>query len=137
MKITPFLRKFWKTILCALVISYALFTPASDLPRFVILRFPHADKLIHCILFLSLEFIILLDIIKLYEKPQPKTIGFLTFLVLLYGGVAEIIQHYFIKGRSGSWFDFMADGIGVGIAICFIHIYLNRSGISSEMNDGK
>lgn len=69
------------------------------------------DKIAHFILFAGLMYLIVLS-------KKKYTITYKQALIIamfswLYGGCIELIQQYFFTYRSGSWGDFIADGMGV------------------------
>ncbi len=51
--------------------------------------------------------------IKTHTKLQIKQIlSIILILTVFTGGTIELIQNYFIPGRSGDWFDLLADSAG-------------------------
>jgi len=57
-----------------------------------------------------------LAFVLVLEATRKKNIGYYTLVILfpiLYGGLLEILQHYFFPPRTGDWFDFLANAIGV------------------------
>lgn len=130
MQISIFLKRYWKSSVCIIIIGYLLFTPAKDLPKISFLNFKNSDKLIHIFLFLTLEYFLLIERKDVFDKLKIKTIILISGFAILYGGFSEIIQLLFIKSRSGSWLDFLADCIGVIVAYSVFSIYsriINRS----------
>ncbi len=124
MRLGFFFKRYWKTTIWCLIMAYALFTPASKLPRFVFLKFPQSDKLIHISLFMLLEFLLLFETKLSVAELKSKRILLISTSAIIYGGLSEIIQLLFINGRSGSWFDFLADCVGIGLALLIYRSYV-------------
>ena len=58
----------------------------------------------------------------LYVPLKTKKISFQrgSLLVLLYSGILELVQHYFIENRFGDFVDFLSNAIGIGLAVLLI-----------------
>lgn len=86
------------------------------MPRFPLLALPGVDKLIHLILFaiegvlLAFSFTALRDM-----KLAIIVIGWGVFL----GGATELIQHFWVEGRTGELLDLLADTLGSALAFTF------------------
>jgi hypothetical protein len=123
MQILHYLRRHWKTTIWTIIIAILLFTPSKNLPNFSFLNFKYADKLVHAFLFLCLEYLLLLEYNVSIHHLKVKKIFLLSVVALIYGGSSEIIQLFFINGRSGSLFDFFADCIGILAAFSIYFLY--------------
>ena len=59
-----------------------------------------------------------------------KLVVFAILVPIIYGGLIEIIQAEYFPGRSGDWYDFLADALGVlaslPISLWFRRFMLNR-----------
>jgi hypothetical protein len=85
------------------------------------------DKLVHALMYTALSFVLLFDITKnvllLNKAAVVKITAFsmaISFLIsATTGGILELIQEYFVEGRSGDWIDMICNVIGsfVGIAL--------------------
>jgi VanZ family protein len=112
---------FWKSILITSIILYLSFAPPSTFKG--IPSFDYEDKLVHFLMYLSLCFMLIYDLQKIYNKIKVDLFIFillcLVFPVLL-GGAIEILQPMYFT-RDSSWFDWLADIIGViiGFMIMF------------------
>lgn len=87
--------------------------------------FEHFDKFVHFMMFLGLAGSASFSYI-FFNKGQIIILRMLIFAVLLpiiYGGAIEIIQHYWFEGRSGDWYDFLADTLGALTAIPFAFLF--------------
>ncbi len=88
--------------------------------------FPGFDKLVHCGFFFVLVVFCCMGLIK---QQTPKSIsytsaGLITVLMIIYGGIIELLQLWVFTWRSGEWDDLFADAIGAlmgafGVMITF------------------
>lgn len=99
-------------LLWILVIFALCAMPPQDVPEPGI-EIPHLDKVVHFGMF----FIMSLLICYRFERPSLKSIyGIAIGFSFLYGGLIEILQHYFFN-RGGDVLDLLADVAG-GVAGC-------------------
>lgn len=100
-------------ILVAAIIFYlCCLITSDDIPDHAF--WEHTDKVVHFLMYFGLSLVASIGYVH-GEKGHIiilKLILFAFILPMLYGGLIEILQHYFIEGRSGDWFDFMADCLG-------------------------
>jgi len=79
-----------------------------------------SDKLAHLLAFFPISFSILWGWGQANERVPGKPL-MMTAVVLasLWGGLIELVQHYFIPTRQGDVFDFLADLAGaiIGLAL--------------------
>lgn len=80
------------------------------------LSIPGLDKMVHLILFAILTFLVAK---ALEEKGMQYKVWQLFVLISLYGAVTELIQLY-LEGRHGDIYDFMADAVGVLLALLIL-----------------
>ncbi len=77
------------------------------------------DKLLHLgIYFFTASLIYLAR--QRYNLRRPLSARFLWnsfFICLLYGGLIELLQHFFVTNRHGEWLDFVANGLGALLAL--------------------
>jgi VanZ like family. len=104
---------YWKSIGITACILYLSFAPASTFKS--IPTFENEDKLIHFLMYFGLAAVLLYDYTKT-NKNQNATHPAFVLICLVYpsvlGGLIEVLQPMYFN-RSASWFDFMADVIGV------------------------
>lgn len=101
-------------LLWILVIFALCAMPPQDVPEPGI-EIPHLDKVVHFGMF----FIMSLLICYRFERPSLKSIyGIAIGFSFLYGGLIEILQHYFFN-RGGDVWDLLADVAG-GVAGCVL-----------------
>ena len=80
------------------------------------LSIPGLDKMVHFVLFAILS---LLVAKALEEKRIQYKVWQLFVFISLYGAVTELIQLY-LEGRHGDVYDFMADAVGVLLALLIL-----------------
>lgn len=113
MSFAVFIKYNYKIILWSLVIAYLCFAPSDGFNK-VPIAIPHLDKVVHFIMFFILGiFIAAVN----YNKSTLFNKIFLPVLAIVYGGVIEIVQWQLLTGRSGDYKDWIADTIGVFIAL--------------------
>jgi VanZ family protein len=102
------------------------FTPGKELPKlgdwFGDFSF---DKLIHTAIFCGMCFLFMSYAVLFSSSiALNKTLIFITILFLLWAVATELIQSYFIEGRTGSLMDVLADAAGVLLALLLIKMGL-------------
>lgn len=106
--------RYLPTILvCTLVLILSVINtgvlPKTDVPS--------ADKIVHTIMYFGITLILMLNQTRyLREKINSKQMWFAFLFSVSFGTLMEVIQH-FLPWRSGSIYDFIANTIGVIIAI--------------------
>lgn len=115
--------KYWRSILCSIVIVILCFIPGDELaqPEFDI---PFFDKIAHFYFYFFLSLIIQYEV---KNKIRLKHYCFIFIYAMALGGLIEIVQENFIIERSGSFFDLIADLLGTGIAFMFNFKHLKKS----------
>ena len=96
-----------------------------------------ADKWGHMLMYGGLVCIIWFEYLRSHKELQPKKLALLAFLApIAMGGLLELLQAYATTCRSGEWFDFAANSIGVSLGtICgltFAYFKLNRQKRASK-----
>ncbi len=120
-------RQFIPAILWFVFLSVLVYLPGSDVPSISWAERIHADKIAHFCLFGMLFILIALPFLKSYytAATKKKYIILIGVLIILYGMITEIIQHYFIAGRTFDFWDWVADTTGVCVA-WFVLGYLKK-----------
>lgn len=95
--------------------------PGYSIPHYSWAELLSFDKFIHFLLFAVLA-ILFMRGFKMQNQfvfLMAKATTFVLLFCIIYGGMLELMQNYFFEDRSGSWFDFIANGIGcfAGIAV--------------------
>lgn len=99
--------------------SYMLFTPGSALPKTRLFDIPHFDKIIHFSMFTGFAFLWLFD----SRENSVKFSILVLILSLTFAAMSEIIQHFFIPGRSGNYLDFLADFSGLIVGLTMYYFF--------------
>jgi len=105
-----FIKKYFFSIIVTIGIFYLSTASPSALPLPEMPKIEGLDKIVHLLMYATLTFVLVL------EATRKNNIGYYLLVILfpiLYGGLLEIIQHYFCPSRTGDWFDFLANTIGV------------------------
>lgn len=119
----PALKYYRPAILWAvfiLIICSIKLGAVSKSPLF----FAGFDKLVHC----GLLFVLTVFMASGYMRSQtPRSLPYkallaITLIAITFGGMIEILQHYFFTWRSGEWDDLFADTIGTLMAAFSIFI---------------
>lgn len=125
------LSKLFRYLSVPIVISFVILylcclIPTNDIPE---VEFEWSlpfgiDKAVHFCMYLGLSGATALN----YIHGRKGRVNMLWLIVgafaipILYGGFIEIIQALYCEGRSGDWYDFLADSLG-SIAAFPIAIY--------------
>jgi VanZ family protein len=109
-KKSTFLALSW-----TLIISILCCTPGKYIPHSNWLELLSFDKLVHAGMFFILTSFWNLVLVK-----NKKIIPIYKMLVIIgcigYGGTLELLQSFYFSGRSGDWYDFIANTFGVFMA---------------------
>ena len=115
-------KKFIPGIAWFFLVTFLLCLPGSDLPTvedwFNKIYF---DKWVHVGLFVVLAFLFMLPFVRSTLGLQQKWHWVIRIAIAasLWGITSEVIQKYFIPGRSFDLFDWAADSLGSIIALVF------------------
>ncbi len=123
-------KKFIPGIAWFFLILILVCTPGKDLPRvgdwFSLLD---VDKMIHAGIFGVLAFLFMYPFVKssLPKKQQWYYCIKIAIATCIYGYITELLQKYFIPGRSYDIIDFTADSIGGLLALAFSKIFFLKT----------
>lgn len=101
--------KWIPAVLWTAFIVYALVSEPSGIPRFPWLAKPGVDKVIHAILF-GVESG--LFIWAAQSNNLKRQIWMILLWCVFLGGALEVVQYYWVVGRSGDLTDLVADTVG-------------------------
>ena len=119
------LKNFIPAIIWFLLILVAICIPGYDLPEvdnwMIEINY---DKLIHVGLFAMLAFLFMYPIVKsnLQKKIKWQYVIKITMATIIWGFCTELIQKFFIPGRSYNLSDWAADGLGGIAALIFVKL---------------
>ncbi len=106
-------KSFWKSFLIIFTISYLSFASPSTFKE--IPTFENEDKLVHLLMYFGLSVVLIFD----FRRTGINNRNLLAFVLVclifpvVFGGSIELIQENFFPPRTASWFDWVADIIGV------------------------
>jgi len=109
------IKKNLFSILVALIIMYLSMANSQTFDKIPLIKIPNFDKVVHFGMYFALMSVIILE-----NQKTIKTIDrlFIVGLIpLFYGILLEIMQSTLTVTRSGSFFDALADGVGVLVSI--------------------
>lgn len=106
------LFKYYKSFfICILVLALSLFP--ADSAQTLSIKIPHFDKFVHFIMYFFLTAVLLIDIKNNIKNPTRVLIVSVLLCIFIFSGLVEIIQEFFILGRFGSFFDLVANFLGL------------------------
>ena len=97
-----------------ILVTVLLCIPGKDLPDIDFLEQIDFDKFVHASLFGMLTILFCLPYRKSSHDTSEKKIWFIKIAMsaCIWGITTEIIQKYFIPGRTFDWLDWAADSTG-------------------------
>ena len=117
MFIRIFLSRWWPSLLTLAVIIYATLFPDPVWPEEAP-AIPGLDKIIHAVMFGGFAGALAFDYARKKPRRRPG-LGVMACMCLIslgVGGLIELVQEAMHIGRSGDWYDFIADAAGVAVA---------------------
>lgn len=121
-----FIRNFWPGIVWGIFVLILSAVPGNYFPQ--IQRFSNLltpDKLVHFFLYAVFCYLVLIGIIKHKKSYNQYTLLVGVLLIILWGGLMEIMQHHIFIRRNGNIYDFFANSLGCALAYVLI-LYLER-----------
>lgn len=116
------LKWIWVVLWTAFIV-YALLSPSDGIPLFPWMNFKGFDKLVHFVLF-AVEGALL--IVALNSKRTLLAMAIIVGFCVVFGGALEIAQFYFVEGRSGDFWDLLADMLGASVGAAFVYFLLSK-----------
>ena len=106
----------WKlfAIVYYLFIAFLHLIPGDSIPIFSFSDLFQLDKLVHLLLFI-VAFLILVKAMQQYFFKNKRF--YLVLICLFYAFSMEYLQHLLVTNRYGDVLDFVADSIGVFVAL--------------------
>lgn len=114
-----FVKTYYKFLIWTIVIGVLCFTPGDEF-REVKINIPHFDKIVHFGMFYILGLFI-----KAITLKVSNVFIQLVIVALVYAGLIEIVQHFFVPVRSGDIIDFIFDTVGLIVGIYTFNFYPN------------
>lgn len=123
----------WPPAIVAVIIFYlCCLIPTNDIPDVEFNFFIPMDKIVHFLMYFGLSIVASFNYI--YDRKGKiiilKLVAFAILIPIVYGGLIEILQAEYFSGRSGDWYDFLADVLGslstLPFSLWFRRFLLNR-----------
>jgi VanZ family protein len=119
-------RYLLPAFLWCLTILWLISIPGGNIPKFSFLNIPHFDKLIHAFVFGVLSVFLSYG----FYKQNISLLGrypytFSMLIGVLYSIMTEWIQDRFVMGRTGDFYDILANVIGCCAGIV-VFVFLKR-----------
>jgi len=95
--------------------------PGNDIPKLNRFKIPHLDKIVHFIMYFTLQLLILVE----YYKNHTQKYSFIKVALvsimfsIVYGAVMELLQSLIFISRTGSFYDILANSTGAVIGSLF------------------
>ena len=104
---------YWRSaaVVCTIAYVSLLREPRVTLPPIT-----GADKWVHGVMYLVLALVMMWDNKKVGLKTSYSWVIVVLFSAI-FGGFIEVLQEQFFYPRTGDWMDWLADCIGVIVAI--------------------
>lgn len=121
-------KELWPGLFWAFFILILCLLPGEDIPTAWWLELISADKWIHAALFAILTLLL----IKGFQQQNKSVslrnnaIVYSVFSGAVYGLALELMQKYFLAGRTFDWFDELANCAGCLIAILLLRFFRHR-----------
>jgi len=112
-KIQIFIKKYYKSLLWAIIILYLSLANINENETIKVLLFPFSDKIAHLTVYAILSFLIL------YDRSKKKKLLFPFIVSVFYGILMELLQYSLTTYRSFEVADMIANTIGAIIGLLF------------------
>jgi len=111
------------------IILLVVSIPGSNIPKSEIFKIPHFDKLVHFSLFFVFTLLLNYGFHKQNNNSALKRYNYTIAFVsgVIYSVITEVIQHYYIAGRSGEYLDFVANIAGIVSGVLFFRYFLKTA----------
>jgi VanZ family protein len=121
-----FLRHLLPAFSWAVFISLLCLTPGKSMPGEPFISF---DKLAHAIVFGLLSFWLTVGLRKqtLFRKHRIFAPWLALLYSILYGGVLELFQEFFLTDRHADWNDLLADSVGSGLGVVVFFVIYGKA----------
>ena len=88
------------------------------------------DKVVHLLMYATFAFLCLWGYRKQFVSNglayQKKALLLAVVISIFYGGLTEMLQEYLVPGRTGDWFDFLADSIGTLLGVLILQLFYRQ-----------
>lgn len=108
---------FLPAVLWAITIVVLSILPSSEFDGFLLAMIPHADLVVHFILYSILTFLLCVAYLLVGRHNKATTLTFSFLSAFFLGTSTEILQFYLISTRTGSFSDIIANSLGAAAGI--------------------
>lgn len=130
---TPKRRIYYLTgVVVALILWLTLGPPPVEEKD--IHLFPHADKVVHLLMFMGAVVAYAADRWRMRLRVSGIRMIFVCVAAIILGGLIEIAQGLMGAGRSGDYLDLLADGIGAITGVAIVLTIQARRGIEKDQD---
>ena len=120
-----YLKRYPLSHFVAAAIIILSLAPIPDVPQLTDINL--FDKWVHFIMYGGLCLIIWWEYLRQHSKTNwARAIIGAILLPIILGGLLELGQAYLTTCRSGEWLDFVADSIGVSLALVIFYPILSK-----------
>lgn len=114
--LTHYLKTYPAGLLIVVAITLLSLLPIPEVPMAE--DVPLADKWTHMVMYATLTLAIWVQYLRSHERVCWKRLMLYGVLLpVVWGGLMELAQAYLTTCRSGDWMDFLANSVGVVIAV--------------------
>ena len=116
-------KKFWKVYAWGILITILSCLP-TDNKGSEWINIPHADKIVHALFYGILTALIIFSAAGTF-KARPFTLNIFFYslvLVLIFGSIMEVLQHFLIPTRYGDPADILFNISGWVIAVVALYL---------------
>jgi VanZ family protein len=127
-----FFKNTWPALLWAILILALTLSPAPALPSVKWIYIPHADKMVHFVLFGVMYILLMRGLMKQHSPAfYNRDVLWAIVIVILYGAATEILQAVLPTGRDADVMDWLADCAGTLAALMVYGFWWKRKKISA------
>lgn len=117
---------FWKTITWGSIILVLSLISGNTVNKMSIFQIPNFDKILHASFYAVFALLLAWDILGFKNKNSRFVISIITMMILLvYGGIIELLQKYLSRTRNADFFDLLANFVGISIGIVLFYLAVN------------
>lgn len=111
MKVLPFLRHYPLTLLCVATVCVLSLYPVPETPLSHVIGI---DKVAHILMYGGLSLLLWWEYLRAHpDAPWRQAAVWTMVLPIAMSGLLELLQEYATDCRSGDWYDFAANTLGV------------------------
>lgn len=114
--LTHYIKRYSLGLLVIIVITYLSLMHVPEIPE--VEDVPLIDKWTHMVMYATLTLTIWMQYFRSHKQINKIKLSIIGIIApIAWGGLMELAQAYLTTYRSGDWMDFVANSIGVAIAV--------------------